>query len=171
MSGSDPPGPRALSLSQGLRGGPAGSLGPGVGRSAASGAQRAGRHSRRPDRPRTQPPPISPLGEIENLYKRKLLRHVLTFADFTRRDEADIEDMFDGGLLELGPEASGRGNHTGGAGADGAAAKAAASDEWPSKGSVRVGSLVLAGEDGATTPGRSGIVRGYAHLYAHPDAG
>ena len=34
---------------------------------------------------------------IENLYKRKLLQqsHVLTFADFTRQDEADIEDMFD----------------------------------------------------------------------------
>ena len=34
---------------------------------------------------------------IENLYKRKLLRqsHVLTFADFTGQDEADIEDMFD----------------------------------------------------------------------------
>lgn len=34
---------------------------------------------------------------IENLYKRKLLKksHVLTFADFTKTDEADIEDMFD----------------------------------------------------------------------------
>lgn len=34
---------------------------------------------------------------IENLYKRKLLRksHVLTFADFTGATEADIEDMFD----------------------------------------------------------------------------
>jgi len=34
---------------------------------------------------------------IENLYKKKLLKksHVLTFADFTHTDEADIEDMFD----------------------------------------------------------------------------
>lgn len=34
---------------------------------------------------------------IENLYKRKLLKknHVLTFADFTGRPEADIEDMFE----------------------------------------------------------------------------
>lgn len=34
---------------------------------------------------------------IENLYKKKLLRksHVLTFADFTGKTEADIEDMFD----------------------------------------------------------------------------
>jgi predicted ATP-dependent endonuclease of OLD family len=34
---------------------------------------------------------------IENLYKRKLLNknHVLTFAEFTSNDEADIEDMFD----------------------------------------------------------------------------
>ena len=34
---------------------------------------------------------------IENLYKRKLLQksHVLTFADFTGKTEADIEDMFD----------------------------------------------------------------------------
>lgn len=33
---------------------------------------------------------------IENLYKRKLLKksHVLTFADFTGKTEADIEDMF-----------------------------------------------------------------------------
>ena len=33
---------------------------------------------------------------IENLYKKKLLhkKHVLTFADFTSQDEADIEDMF-----------------------------------------------------------------------------
>ena len=33
---------------------------------------------------------------IENLYKRKLLnkRHVVTFADFVSRSEADIEDMF-----------------------------------------------------------------------------
>lgn len=33
---------------------------------------------------------------IENLYKKKLLKknHVLTFADFTGTDEADIEDMF-----------------------------------------------------------------------------
>lgn len=33
---------------------------------------------------------------IENLYKKKLLqkKHVLTFADFNGRDEADIEDMF-----------------------------------------------------------------------------
>ena len=34
---------------------------------------------------------------IENLYKQKLLKksHVLTFADFTAGQEADIEDMFD----------------------------------------------------------------------------
>ncbi len=34
---------------------------------------------------------------IENLYKRKLLKksNVLTFADFTGKTEADIEDMFD----------------------------------------------------------------------------
>jgi hypothetical protein len=34
---------------------------------------------------------------IEQLYKKKLLRkkNVLTFGDFTSRDEADIEDMFD----------------------------------------------------------------------------
>jgi hypothetical protein len=34
---------------------------------------------------------------IENLYKRKLLQksHVLTFADFVGKTEADIEDMFD----------------------------------------------------------------------------
>ena len=34
---------------------------------------------------------------IENLYKRKLLQrdHVLTFADFTGKSEADIEDMFE----------------------------------------------------------------------------
>jgi len=34
---------------------------------------------------------------IENLYKRKLLskNHVLTFADFTGKSEADIEDMFE----------------------------------------------------------------------------
>jgi len=34
---------------------------------------------------------------IENLYKKKLLdkSHVLTFADFTKRPEADIEDMFE----------------------------------------------------------------------------
>ena len=34
---------------------------------------------------------------IENLYKKKLLKksHVLTFADFTSKSEADIEDMFD----------------------------------------------------------------------------
>lgn len=34
---------------------------------------------------------------IENLYRKKLLHksHVLTFADFTGSDEADIEDMFD----------------------------------------------------------------------------
>jgi len=34
---------------------------------------------------------------IENLYKRKLLSksHVLTFADFTAKSEADIEDMFE----------------------------------------------------------------------------
>ena len=34
---------------------------------------------------------------IENLYKRKLLKksNVLTFADFTKTSEADIEDMFD----------------------------------------------------------------------------
>ena len=33
---------------------------------------------------------------IENLYKRKLLHktHVLTYADFVAKDEADIEDMF-----------------------------------------------------------------------------
>lgn len=37
---------------------------------------------------------------IENLYKKKLLKksHVLTFADFTGKREADIEDMFDEGL-------------------------------------------------------------------------
>ena len=37
---------------------------------------------------------------IENLYKKKLLdkKHVLTFADFTPGDEADIEDMFDTGF-------------------------------------------------------------------------
>ena len=35
--------------------------------------------------------------QIENLYKRKLLRkqNVLTFADFTGNNEADIEDMFE----------------------------------------------------------------------------
>jgi len=35
--------------------------------------------------------------KIENLYKSKLLKkkHVITFADFTDRVEADIEDMFD----------------------------------------------------------------------------
>lgn len=35
--------------------------------------------------------------KIENLYKQKLLhkRQVLTFADFTKTSEADIEDMFD----------------------------------------------------------------------------
>jgi predicted ATP-dependent endonuclease of OLD family len=35
--------------------------------------------------------------QIENLYKKKLLKqnHVLTFADFTNSQEADIEDMFD----------------------------------------------------------------------------
>ena len=34
---------------------------------------------------------------VENLYKRKLLtrKHVLTFADFTGKTEADIEDMFE----------------------------------------------------------------------------
>jgi hypothetical protein len=34
---------------------------------------------------------------VENLYKRKLLarNHVLTFADFTGKTEADIEDMFE----------------------------------------------------------------------------
>lgn len=34
---------------------------------------------------------------IENLYKRKLLKksHVLTFVDFTKKTESDIEDMFD----------------------------------------------------------------------------
>ncbi len=34
---------------------------------------------------------------IENLYKKRLLKksHVLTFADFTGKTEADIEDMFD----------------------------------------------------------------------------
>lgn len=34
---------------------------------------------------------------VENLYKKKLLdrSHVLTFADFTKTREADIEDMFD----------------------------------------------------------------------------
>ncbi len=34
---------------------------------------------------------------VENLYKKKLLKksHVLTFADFTGKTEADIEDMFD----------------------------------------------------------------------------
>jgi len=34
---------------------------------------------------------------IENLYKKRLLKksHVLTFADFTGKKEADIEDMFD----------------------------------------------------------------------------
>jgi predicted ATP-dependent endonuclease of OLD family len=34
---------------------------------------------------------------IENIYKRKLLEksHVLTYADFTGKDEADIEDMFE----------------------------------------------------------------------------
>ncbi|MXY19713.1 MAG: hypothetical protein F4Y49_00060 [Dehalococcoidia bacterium] len=34
---------------------------------------------------------------VENLYKRKLLdrRHVITYADFTLEDEADVEDMFD----------------------------------------------------------------------------
>ena len=34
---------------------------------------------------------------IEQLYKKKLLlkKNVLTFGDFTGRDEADIEDMFD----------------------------------------------------------------------------
>ncbi len=34
---------------------------------------------------------------IENIYKKKLLKksHVLTFADFTKKPEADIEDMFD----------------------------------------------------------------------------
>jgi len=38
---------------------------------------------------------------IENLYKRKLLKknHVLTFAEFTGTDEADIEDMFDVGFF------------------------------------------------------------------------
>jgi hypothetical protein len=35
--------------------------------------------------------------KIDNLYKQKLLqkRQVLTFADFTKTSEADIEDMFD----------------------------------------------------------------------------
>lgn len=35
--------------------------------------------------------------EIENLFKRKLLakNRVLTFADFTGKTEADVEDMFD----------------------------------------------------------------------------
>ena len=35
--------------------------------------------------------------KIENLYKQKLLKqsHVMTYADFTRTKEADIEDMFD----------------------------------------------------------------------------
>jgi hypothetical protein len=34
---------------------------------------------------------------VDNLYKKKLLKksHVLTFADFTGKTEADIEDMFD----------------------------------------------------------------------------
>jgi hypothetical protein len=34
---------------------------------------------------------------IENLFKKKLLdkSHVLTFADFTQKTEADIEDMFE----------------------------------------------------------------------------
>ena len=34
---------------------------------------------------------------VENLYKKRLLKksHVLTFADFTGKTEADIEDMFD----------------------------------------------------------------------------
>lgn len=34
---------------------------------------------------------------IENLYKKKLLKkkNVLTFADFTKKDESDIEDMFE----------------------------------------------------------------------------
>jgi predicted ATP-dependent endonuclease of OLD family len=38
---------------------------------------------------------------IESLYKRKLLKqtHVLTFADFTGKKEADIEDMFDEGFF------------------------------------------------------------------------
>jgi predicted ATP-dependent endonuclease of OLD family len=37
---------------------------------------------------------------IENLYKKKLLKksYVLTFADFTGKKEADIEDMFDEGF-------------------------------------------------------------------------
>jgi hypothetical protein len=37
---------------------------------------------------------------IENLYKKKLLKksHVLTFADFTAKTEADVEDMFDDAL-------------------------------------------------------------------------
>jgi hypothetical protein len=37
---------------------------------------------------------------IENLYKRKLLarNHVLTFAQFTGKTEADIEDMFEAGF-------------------------------------------------------------------------
>lgn len=37
---------------------------------------------------------------VENLYKRKLLNrnHVLTFADFIGKAEADIEDMFDPGF-------------------------------------------------------------------------
>ena len=41
---------------------------------------------------------------IENLYKRKLLarNHVLTFAQFTGKTEADIEDMFEADFyLEL----------------------------------------------------------------------
>ena len=35
--------------------------------------------------------------KIENLFKRKLLskRHILTYADYTSGDEADIEDIFD----------------------------------------------------------------------------
>ena len=34
--------------------------------------------------------------QIENLYKRKLLKRqqVLTYADFTQGDEADVEDLF-----------------------------------------------------------------------------
>lgn len=37
---------------------------------------------------------------VENLYKRKLLNrsHVLTFADFTGKQESDIEDMFEPGF-------------------------------------------------------------------------
>lgn len=37
---------------------------------------------------------------VESLYKKKLLKksHVLTFADFTGKTEADIEDMFDAGF-------------------------------------------------------------------------